>query len=256
MSPASLNLEVNVNVSTPESCTGKWADNKNDGQFGKTVSMIRWLLLCAQNERNEYTPQHTECPGHGTAWHRGSSSPHMLQWCLGSHRASSYHGPPNREMPRVNLHENTHTHTRERQKVSSLYRHWMWMCYAEQAVVSHDCVSDTPHELWTVWLLSWLTLNKLPNWCWPGFSALKHKDLQLQEDKARQTVAGIPMENKRLIKVKFIMLPSSYLFRRTYLWCDRSFRIYQNRWSTHWYLHLSLCLPTWASTSQHVTVFI
>ena len=64
---------------------------------------------------NEYTPQHTECPGHGTAWHRGSSSPRRLQWCLGSHTASSYHVPPNPGTPRANLHEHTHTqqHTRK-----------------------------------------------------------------------------------------------------------------------------------------------
>lgn len=67
-----------------------------------------------------YTPQHTECLGHGTAWHQGSSSPHMLQWHPGSHRASSCHGPPNRETPRANLYENKQTHQKRR---------WFFLCY-------------------------------------------------------------------------------------------------------------------------------
>lgn len=75
---------------------------------------------------NEYTPQHTEYPGHGTAWHQGSSSPRRPQWCLGSHRASSYRVPPNPGTPRANLHEHTHQHTHVRQK----------MQYAPQCTIS------------------------------------------------------------------------------------------------------------------------
>lgn len=60
-----------------------------------------WTRIGLKEKENK--PQYTECPDHGTAWHQGSSSLHMLQWCLGSHMASSYPGPPNQEMPKVNL---------------------------------------------------------------------------------------------------------------------------------------------------------
>lgn len=64
----------------------------------------REVSLNKSKSKVEDKPRYTECQDHGTAWHQGPISPHMMQLYLGSHTASYYHCPPSQEMPRANLH--------------------------------------------------------------------------------------------------------------------------------------------------------